>query len=105
MQPTEVAIETKSDWAEYWGIAETESQVLPLDLPLEARADDDPYQLTPLDFQLADQTPNGENRQDFGIDVRFVGPGPAYDSWKKTVAYCSWQSRTQLEDSPTAADH
>ena len=68
---------------------------LPMNFPRDATANDDPYQLTPLDFQLANQTIIGENQHDVGIDVKFVGPGSAYESWTKTVAYRSWQSRVQ----------
>jgi hypothetical protein len=32
----------------------------------------------------------GKDGKDLGADVDLVGPGPAYERWKKTPAYQQW---------------
>jgi hypothetical protein len=36
----------------------------------------------------------GKDGKDLGADVDLVGPGPAYERWKKTPAYQQWLKDT-----------
>ena len=62
-----------------------------------ARADKAPEQLTPLDFRLRPNSAGyraGKDGKDLGADVDLVGPGPAYERWKKTPEYQQWLEET-----------
>jgi hypothetical protein len=50
-------------------------------------------QLTPDDFRLRPDSAGyraGKDGKDLGADVDLVGPGPAYERWKKTPEYQLW---------------
>src|SRR5262249_41828822 len=47
--------------------------------------------LRPQDFRIRTDDPR---LKDFGADVNLVGPGPAYDRWKKTAGYQQWLKET-----------
>jgi hypothetical protein len=50
-------------------------------------------QLTPELFRLRVDSPGhaaGRDGEDLGVDVGLVGPGPAYERWKKTPEYPQW---------------
>ena len=36
----------------------------------------------------------GKDGKDLGADVDLVGPGPAYERWKKTLSYQQWLVET-----------
>ena len=64
---------------------------------LLARAATAPEQLTPEDFRLRPDSAGyraGPDGKDLGADIDLVGPGPAYERWKKTPAYQEWLSST-----------
>ncbi len=47
----------------------------------------------PDDFRLRPDSPGyraGKDGKDLGADVDLVGPGPAYERWKKTPEYQEW---------------
>jgi hypothetical protein len=53
--------------------------------------------LKPADFRLAPGSPGkgkGEGGRDIGADVDLVGPGEAYEKWKKTREYQEWRKQT-----------
>ena len=55
-------------------------------------------QLTAADFRLADDSPTrgaGPGGRDPGADVDLVGPGPAYERWKKSADYPTWAAATK----------
>jgi hypothetical protein len=46
-------------------------------------------------FRLAKGSPGkGEGGRDIGADVDLVGPGAAYEKWKKTKEYEEWRKQT-----------
>ena len=56
-----------------------------------------PEQLTPDDFRLRPDSAGyraGKDGKDLGADVDLVGPGPAYERWKKTPEYQQWLKDT-----------
>jgi len=86
------------NWKEFWGSPETDSLEGRLRFqggnPL-SRADLD--QLTPEDFRLRADSAGyraGADGKDLGADVDLVGPGPAYERWKKTPEYQEWLKDT-----------
>jgi hypothetical protein len=49
-----------------------------------------PERVTPADFRLRGDSAGyraGRDGKDLGADVDLVGPGPAYERWKKTPQY------------------
>src|SRR5262249_34561714 len=57
---------------------------------LLSRAHKTPEQLMPEDFRLRPDSAGyraGKDGKDLGADVDLVGPGPAYERWKKTPEY------------------
>jgi hypothetical protein len=57
-----------------------------------------PQQLAAADFRLADDSPGkgaGPGGRNPGAAVDLVGPGPAYESWKKTADYPAWAAATK----------
>jgi hypothetical protein len=71
---------TLSDWEQFWGTENTGSQ----------ESNTIPYQ---KDFRLADGSPGkgaGPGGKDIGADMDLVGPGEAYQRWKKTPEYQKW---------------
>ncbi len=53
----------------------------------------EPEKLTPDDFRLHADSPGhraGPDGKDLGADVDLVGPGAAYERWKKTPEYEQW---------------
>jgi hypothetical protein len=57
-----------------------------------------PESLTPSDFRLRPDSAGyraGPDGKDLGADVDLVGPGPAYERWKKTQVYQDWLKETK----------
>jgi hypothetical protein len=57
-----------------------------------------PDQLTPDDFRLRADSAGyraGPDGKDLGPDIDLVGPGPAYERWKKTPEYQQWLKDTE----------
>jgi hypothetical protein len=56
-----------------------------------------PERLLPKHFSLRPQSPGyraGKDGKDLGADIDLVGPGPAYERWKKTPEYQHWLKET-----------
>jgi WD40 repeat protein len=56
-----------------------------------------PERLLPKDFRLRPDSAGykaGKDGKDLGADVDLVGPGPAYERWKKTPEYQQWLKET-----------
>ena len=89
-----------SGWNRFWGLTATGSSAGVIhfqggDLVAKARAK--PAKLTPDDFRLRPDSAGyraGEDAKDLGADVDMVGPGPAYERWKKTPEYQRWLKDT-----------
>jgi hypothetical protein len=57
-----------------------------------------PETVTAEDFRLQPDSPGwqaGPGGRDLGADLDLVGPGPAYERWKKTPEYQQWLQRTR----------
>jgi serine/threonine protein kinase len=88
------------DWQRRWNLTDTSSFEGPIrfhggDLRLKAAAA--PEKLTPADFRLRPDSAGyraGPGGKDLGADVDLVGPGPAYERWKKTPDYQQWLKDT-----------
>jgi hypothetical protein len=53
--------------------------------------------LKPDDFRLRADSPGyraGSDGKDLGADIDVVGPGEAYERWKKTPGYEQWLKET-----------
>jgi hypothetical protein len=95
--PRTVPIKTLADWKSFWRMAELDSERGQAKFHggdgLVARARQTPEQLVPEDFRLCPDSPGyraGKDGKDLGADVDLVGPGPAYERWKKTPEYHQW---------------
>ena len=56
------------------------------------------HAITPDDFRLRADSAGyraGKDGKDLGADVDLVGPGPAYERWKKTPEYQQWLKDTK----------
>jgi hypothetical protein len=87
-------------WQRYWDLADTGSLAGEPGFrggDLFAQALADLPSLRPDDFRLRPDSPGagaGPNGEDLGADVSLVGPGEAYERWKKTPAYQDWLKAT-----------
>ena len=90
-----------ADWKRFWGVEETgslEGRVRFQGGDLRARTAADLDLLRPDDFRLNPDSPGfkaGKDGKDLGADVDLVGPGPAYERWKKTPEYQQWLNDTK----------
>jgi hypothetical protein len=84
------------DWKRFWGAAEIDSLEGLLRFQggnLQSRPEAALDQLTPDDFRLRADSAGykaGKDGKDLGADVDLVGPGAAYERWKKTPQYQQW---------------
>jgi hypothetical protein len=90
-----------ADWRRFWDDPETGSvegwSPRYIGGDVRRRAKEAPEQLTPTDFRLHPDSPGhgaGPDGKDLGADVDLVGPGPAYERWKKTPDYQQWLTDT-----------
>src|SRR5262249_33458852 len=88
------------DWNKYWPEPETGSaqgQAGWTRADVLTRLRDAPDQLRAEQFRLAPGSPGkgaGEGGRDLGADVDQVGPGAAYERWKRTPEYQQWLKDT-----------
>ena len=93
-------IRTVAEWGRFWGAAEAEAiegHVRYQGGDLLSREAIAPEKLTAEDFRLHSDSAGyraGEDGKDLGADVDLVGPGPAYERWKKTREYQEWLKET-----------
>ena len=89
-----------ADWNKFWNLTDTGSITGALRYQggdLAAKAAFNLDQLKPEDFRLAPGSAGkgaGTDGRDLGADVDLVGPGPAYERWKKTPEYQQWLNET-----------
>ena len=85
-----------ADWHQLWQQTETgslEGRVRYKGGDLFAKLGLASDRLTPDDFRLRPDSPGyraGKDGKDLGADIDLVGPGPAYERWKKTPEYQQW---------------
>jgi hypothetical protein len=95
------AARTFADWQRLWktgdsGSAEGVIRYEGGNMLAKARAA--PERVTPADFRLRPDSAGyraGKDRKDLGADVDLVGPGAAYERWKKTPEYQQWLKDTE----------
>lgn len=89
------------EWKTYWTSPETDSVEGNIQFGggnLLSRPDAALDQLTSEDFRLRPDSAGyqaGLEGKDLGADVHLVGPGPAYERWKKTPEYQQWLKETK----------
>jgi serine/threonine protein kinase len=91
---------TTAEWGRYWG--DDKNDAVPGMLRYQggnvgSRAKSDPEQIRPTDFRLRNDSAGKDasvDGRDLGADVDLVGPGPAYERWKKTSEYPRWLKDT-----------
>jgi hypothetical protein len=89
-------VRTLADWNRFWQTGEagsTEGRVRYHGGDLLTRLEASSERLTPEDFRLRPDSAGyraGKDGKDIGADVDLVGPGAAYERWKKTPAYQQW---------------
>jgi hypothetical protein len=83
------AIQSVADWEQFWGVKDTGSLQGPVRFKggdIMAKLESDPASITPEDCRLALGSAGKSARddgRDLGADVDLVGPGPAYERWKR----------------------
>jgi hypothetical protein len=88
-----------TEWNAFWGLKDTGSLQGPIffrDDPM-ALMREVPEDITPDDFRLLDGSAGyraRKDKKDLGADVDLVGPGAAYEKWKKTPEYQQWLADT-----------
>jgi hypothetical protein len=97
-QPSRAVLPTYQDWRQLWGLDTPpclEGKALFQGGALLANPEQDLLTIQPADFRLAKGSPSkgaGPGGKDLGADVDLVGPGEAYEKWKKTPEYQEWLS-------------
>lgn len=100
-----IHFQKEEDWQKWPGTNDKEAIHGPIryqgsnppKMNLLKRLDVAPLTLAPADFRLASDSAGkgaGPNGKDLGADVDFVGPGEAYERWKKTPEYKAWRKKT-----------
>jgi len=84
------------EWKKFWGAPDadaSEGKVRYQGGNLVAKLTGAPDRITPEDFRLRPDSAGykaGKDGKDLGADVDLVGPGAAYERWKKTPEYQQW---------------
>jgi len=85
-----------ADWKKFWGNPNAdvrEGQVRYKGGDRASKLSTARAKLTPDDFRLRPDSAGskaGKDKKDLGADVDLVGPGAAYERWKKTPEYQQW---------------
>jgi hypothetical protein len=95
------SLRTWAGWDKTWGQSKTGSSRG----QVRYQGGGDPFagQVTPEDFRLRSDSAGyraGPDGKDLGADVDLVGPGAAYERWKKTPEYQQWLEETGQADKP-----
>jgi serine/threonine protein kinase len=91
-------VKSLAEWAQFWGQKSSGDVQGPLHYQkdgLHALLEAQDQSLMAEDFRLAPSSAGkgtGEGGRDLGADVDLVGPGPAYERWKKTPDYQAWRA-------------
>jgi hypothetical protein len=88
-------------WNTFWGLRATGSSEGVIRFQggnLNARASAQDWKLTLDDFRLRPDSPGyhaDKDGKDLGADIDLVGPGKAYERWKKTSEYKEWPKESK----------
>jgi hypothetical protein len=91
----------RADWDRFWNLKNTgslEGDIRFQGGDLVSRARSAPELITAEDFRLRRDSAGyraGPDGKDLGADVDLLGPGPAYERWKKTPEYQQWLKDTK----------
>ena len=92
--------QTFADWQRLWKTGDSGSAEGVIRFEggdVRARMEASPDRMTAADFRLRPDSAGyraGKDGKDLGADVDLVGPGPAYERWKKTPEYQQWLKDT-----------
>jgi hypothetical protein len=96
-----------ADWKQFWSSAESGTvtgEVRFQHGSLPGKLATAPEAVTPDDFRLRAESAGyraGKDGKDLGADIELVGPGSAYERWKKTPEYQQWlNDTTRLRTKP-----
>jgi hypothetical protein len=98
--PLEHPLEDLADWQRFWGSPPNAASAGRVRYKLggvRERAQSVPHAVRSRDFCLRPDSPGFRARpdgKDLGADVDLVGPGAAYERWKKTPDYQAWLKET-----------
>ncbi len=90
-----------ADWRRLWNSSDEdalEGQILYQGGDLHDRGKTSPDHLQPADFRLRPDSAGyraGSDGRSLGADAHLVGPGEAYQRWKKMAAYQQWLEETE----------
>jgi hypothetical protein len=90
-------VKTLTDWNRLWKLRDTgsvEDTVRFEGGDLLNRAESAVEKLSAVDFRLRPDSADYRAGKDLGADVDLVGPGKAYERWKKTPEYQQWLKDT-----------
>jgi hypothetical protein len=93
-------VSNPSQWNDFWkqpDAAVAEGVIRLQGGDLLSRLETAPESLTPEDFRLRPDSAGsqaGPDGKDLGANVDLVGPGEAYERWKKTPEYQEWLTET-----------
>ena len=93
---------TLADWQQFWKLERATGSWGRVRFQTESLAEkviETPQTVSAADFRLRGDSLGkkaGPGGKDLGADVDRVGPGKAYEEWKKTDDYRAW--RRQVED-------
>jgi hypothetical protein len=96
----EIGPQSLADWKRHWASGDgdaVEGSVKYQGGDLFAKLRSTPEKLTPEDFRLRPDSAGYRARKDgkdLGADVDLVGPGAAYERWKKMPEYQQWLKET-----------
>jgi hypothetical protein len=91
---------TLADWQRLWGSPDSGSMQGVIRYEggdVLAKTEASPARVAPADFRLRADSAGygaGKDGKDLGADVELVGPGTAYEGWKKTPQYQQWLKDT-----------
>ena len=95
------SIKTSAAWREFWGLKRMRALRRDVALPgrqREGGQERTTGKLTADDFRLhndSDGKGEGTNGRDIGADINKLGPGKAYEAWKKSPARQTWLLTTR----------
>jgi formylglycine-generating enzyme required for sulfatase activity len=90
---------TLADWKRFWGLPDLDAREGEMRFQGEeiwARLQQDVRFVTPADFRLIKGSPGQgvlPGGKDIGANVDLVGPGDAYERWKKTPDHQEWRKK------------
>jgi formylglycine-generating enzyme required for sulfatase activity len=88
------------EWRAFWNSSEVDARegaIRFVESDVRAKLESAPDIISPADFRLREDSAGYRARpdgKDLGADIDLVGPGEAYERWKKTPAYQQWLSET-----------